>query len=110
MSLKKSQKINGGFIVIPKHTLECDDYKYLNTYTKIVYQTLLINFIRDKTINPGNQVCMTYSQIKKIANISERQIQRSIKELEIKGFISTIHQGGLERNASIYEINGRYIW
>ena len=109
---KKNSKINGGFVLKPKNTIRCKQYKELKSSSKVVYEALLTEFIRDKKINPDNKVKMTQSQIEKLTGLSHATIWRGIKELKAKEFIHVQEdeQGGLERNYTTYRLNGRYLY
>jgi len=106
----RKNSIDGGFIVVPKRTLCCDEYRALKPTSKVVFHTLLTGFIRDKKKNPNNKVRMSIKQITEISGIGRTTVWRSIAALEAADFLKTSKQGGLENNASEYEMNGRFLW
>jgi predicted transcriptional regulator len=105
-----NNSIDGGFIVIPKRTLKCEEYKTLKASTKVVFQSMLTEFIRDKKKNPKNKVRMSINQIAEISGIGRTTVWRSLATLEAAGFLKTSKQGGLENNTSEYEMDGRFLW
>lgn len=107
---KKKSKIDGGFVVLPKNTLICKQWRDLRPTTKVVFVTLLTEFIRDRKMNPEHKVKMSQGQIEKASGLSHPTVVRGLKELKTTGFISVAQQGGLEWNYSIYYINGRYLY
>lgn len=109
---KKNSKINGGFVLKPKNTIRSKQYKELKSSSKVVYEALLTEFIRDKKVNPDNKVKMAQSQIEELTALSHATIWRSIKELKAKGFINVEEdeQGGLERNYTTYRLSGRFLY
>jgi len=110
--VKASQKINGGFIVLPKHTLRCNEWKDLAHCGKVVYFAMLTEFVRDKKINPDNKVGITQSQIRAMTGQSRQTVVDGIKALKKCGFlhVEPNEQGGLERNYTTYRLNGRFLW
>lgn len=107
---KSKNSIDGGFIVVPKNTLRSSEYKALKPTAKVVFQTMLIGFIRDKKKNPKNKVRMSINEISELSGISRTTVWRSVSALEDAGFLTTSNQGGLENNSSEYELEGRYLW
>lgn len=110
MASKKNTKINGGFIIQPKRTIRSKQWKALTVYDREVYRALLTEFIRDKTLNPDNEVCITQIQIMELTGISEAEVKRCIKRLKDSGFIQFKQKGGLARRYSVYILSGRYLW
>ena len=105
---RKHSKIDGGYIVIPKNTLRCNQYLELSNATKLVYQAFLLDFIRDSKSNPLNKHKVTHGQLEHDSRVSHGSVVRGVKVLKAKGFIRVLEQGGLELNPSTYQLNGRY--
>ncbi len=110
--MARKSKIEGGYILVPKNTLRCSKWRELNASAKIVYLALLVEFIRDRKINPEHKVKMTQNQISDITGLSRATIWRGIKQLKTDGFlhVEQNEQGGLERNYTTYTLNGRYLY
>lgn len=105
---RKHPKIDGGYIVIPKRTMRCNQYQELSNATKLVYQAFLTEFIRDTKLNPLNKVKIPHSQLERDSGVGHGSVVRAVKVLKAKGFIKVLEQGGLELNPSTYQLNGRY--
>lgn len=105
---RKHSKIDGGFIVIPKNTMRCTQYKKLSNATKLVYQAFLLEFIRDSKSNPFNRVKVPHSQLERDSGVGHGSVVRGVKALKAANFIKVLEQGGLELNPSTYQLNGRY--
>ena len=107
---RKRNKIDGGYVIIPKNTLKCNQWKKLNISTKIAYVTILTEFIRDKKLNPEHLVKITHAQIEAKSGISHSSVIRSMRELKEDGFLEVVVQGGLERRNSVYKLSTRYLY
>lgn len=105
---RKHSKIDGGYIVIPKRTIRCKQYKALSNTTKLVYQAFLMEFIRDSKLNPLNKLKVPHSQLEIDSGVSHGSVIRGVKILKKKGFIRVLKQGGFKLNLSTYQLNGRY--
>lgn len=101
-------KIQGGFVIIPKETLKHKRYIATKQYTKAVYTAILTEFIRDSKKNPLNKVTITHDQIQKISGCPHSSVVKGVRELKDKGFMRTLTAGGLEKNPSTFQLNGRY--
>lgn len=110
MAKKKGSKIDGGFIILPKRTIKCKQWKNLTVYDRAAFIAMLTEFIRDKTINPDLKVNITQGQISEIAGISIAEVKRCIQRLKAHGFIEIVTQGGLARRYSTYKLSGRFLW
>jgi len=106
---KRHPKIEGGFILIPRNTIKCNQYKALRPHTKTVYGAILTEFIRDNKINPMNEVTITHNQMEAISAVSHSSVVRAVKELKINNFMRTLIPGGLEGNPSTFQLNKRFI-
>jgi hypothetical protein len=104
----KLPKIDGGFVVIPKHTLKCEKYLNLSNATRLVFNAFLVDFIRDNNINPNNEIEISYSRLAYYAGVNVRSVSRAVKTLSTEGFIRVTKQGGLELNMNKYQLNKRY--
>lgn len=107
---RKTKTIDGGFIVLPKRTLRASEWQELTAGTRIVFISLLTEFIRDKKINPNNLVKITHRQLEAISGLGHSTVIRSMKSLKRSPFLEVEEQGGLELNHSTYKLNGRYLW
>jgi len=111
--MAKKGKIDGGFILIPKQTIRCDQYKALKTHTRAVYGAILTEFIRPQQpkyiINPLNKVKITHNQMEDISGVSHGSVVRAVKELKEKNFMRTLIPGGLEGNPTTFQLNKRFI-
>ena len=107
---KQKGKIDGGFIILPKRTIKCKQWKALTVYDRATYLAMLTEFIRDKTLNPEFKVKITYLQIVDIVGFSESEVKRCIQRLKKHDFIRVETQGGLARRYSVYTLNPRYLW
>ena len=105
---KRYPKIEGGYIIIPRNTIKCHQYKALRSHTRAVYAAVLTEFIRDKKINPMNEVTITHNQMEAISAVSHGSVVRGVKELKDKNFMRTLIPGGLEGNPSTFQLNGRF--
>ena len=105
---RRHGKIKGGFIVIPKDTIKCQAYRQLSNTTRLVYQAFLVEFIRDTRTNPLNVVCITHRQLEFYSGVSHGSVVLGVRMLKNMGFVRVLKQGGLERNQSEYQLNGRY--
>ena len=105
---RKHSKIEGGYIVLPKLTIKCNQYQRLSNTTKLVYQAFLVEFIRDSKVNPLNEVTITHNQLEAYSGVGHSSVVRSVRFLKAGGFIKVLEQGGLELNPSKYQLNGRY--
>ena len=103
-------KINGGFIVIPKNTLRCNQWKELKHTTKLVYVTMLTEFIRDKKLNPEHKLKISQKQIEIYTGLCHPTVVSAIKELKKHKFITVSWQGGLEENCSEYIVDPKYVY
>ncbi len=101
-------KINGGFILIPRDTIMCNQYKGLKLPTKAVYTAILTEFIRDKGKNPNNRVKISHTQIEDRSGVGHGSAVRGVKELKEKGFMKVLVPGGLEGNPTVFQLNGRF--
>ena len=108
---KRNKKINGGFVLIPKSTIRCNQWKELSVYSRCVYIVIMTGFIRDRDMNPEREVKMTHKQIEDISGISHSQVVRSMKELKEKKFLSVKIPGGIcgKQNYSVYTMEERYL-
>lgn len=106
---KTGTAIEGGYIIIPKQTLRSPDWKGLKLTSRIVFISLLMEFIRSNKNNPKNLVEMSHKQIEDMANISHGSVARGIKELKRAGFLR-IHQAGrFGGHPHVYQLNGKYL-
>jgi len=106
--MAKKPRIDGGYIIIPKNTIKCNQYKSLSPYAKAVYSAILTEFIRDTQLNPGNKVKITHNQMEDISAVSHGSVVRAVKELKEKKFIRTLILGGLEGNPTTFQLNKRF--
>ena len=106
--MAKKPRIEGGYIVIPKNTIKCNQYRFLGTHAKAVYSAILTEFIRDTRLNPENKVKITHNQMEEISGVSHSSVVRGIRELKEKGFIRVLISGGLEGNPTTFQLNKRY--
>jgi len=95
---RKRPKIEGGYIIIPKLTIKCQQYHQLTNVTKLVYQAFLVEFKRDTKLNPRNEVKVTHGQLEVYSSVSHSSVVRAVRQLKKKGFIKVLKQGGLELN------------
>lgn len=108
--MARKNRINGGYVIVPKNTLKCKQWQELTAGARVVYLTILTEFIRDKKLNPENTVKITHRQIEERSGLGHATVVRSMKALKEAKFISVEQQGGLERNYSIYKLNGRFLY
>ena len=108
MSSHKQPKIKGGYIIIPKYTIKCNQYKTLRAQTKAVYTAILTEFVRLNKINPDNLVKIPHSQIENISGVGHGSVVRAVRELKDKGFIRTHIAGGLSGDPSTFQLNRRF--
>ncbi len=110
--MRKADKIEGGFIVIPKRTILCNNWAAINSSARDVYITMLTKFIRSKKDNPEYKVKITQKQIETITGLSHATVWRSLKQLKQNGFIlvEPDEQGGLERNYTTYRLVGKFLY
>ncbi len=108
--MRKSDKIQGGFIVVPKNTLNDKEYIALTDSAKLVYQAMLTKFKRGKD-NPEWKVKITQKQIKELTGKSRSTIYRAIDLLKTATFVEVPpeDQGGLEREPTIYTLVKRWL-
>ncbi len=106
--MAKKSRIDGGYIVIPKNTIKCNQYKSLSKKAKVLYTVILTEFVRDTRINPENKVKITHNQMEGISGVSHSSVVRGIRELKEKGFIRVLISGGLEGNPTTFQLNKRY--
>jgi len=104
----KHPKIKNGFILIPRDTIICNQYKELKDYSKAVYGAILTEFIRDKARNPDNRAKIAHSQIEYRSGCSHGSTVRGVKELKEKNFLRVLIAGGLEGNPTTFQLNGRF--
>jgi formylmethanofuran:tetrahydromethanopterin formyltransferase len=108
MANGKKPKIKGGYVIIPKTTIKCNQYKALRAPTRAVYTAILTEFIRDNKINPDNEVKITHHQMETISGVSHGAVVRAVRELKNTGFVRVVVAGGLEGNPTTWQLNGRY--
>ena len=106
---KHKSKIEGGFVVIPKRTIKCEQYNKLKSFSKAVFTAILTEFIRDKSIIPDNFVKITHNQMENISGISHTSVVRAVKELKVKNFMKVYEPGGLEGRPTTFQLNDRYL-
>lgn len=102
-------KIEGGFVILPKNTIKCNQYKKLSPHTRVVYQAVLTAFIRDNDLNPDNHVTITHDQIEEIAGIGHSSVVRAIQILKQAGFLRVVIAGGWQRGPATFQLNKRYV-
>jgi len=105
---KKRPAIPGGYVLLPDNTIKCNQYKALRAHTKAVYTAILTEFIRDKKINPNNEVTITHNQMESISAVSHGAVVRAVRELKDKHFLRVLIPGGLEGIPSTFQLNGRF--
>jgi len=105
---RKHPKIEGGYVLIPRNTIKCNQYQELTPHTRAVYSAILTEFIRDNKLNPGNEVTITHNQMEAISAISHSSVVRAVRELKDKEFMRVLIHGGLEGNPSTFQLNGRF--
>ena len=106
--MAKQPAIDGGYIVIPKNTINSNQYKALKAHTRVVYTAILTKFIRHNKLNPTNSVKITHNQMEAISAVGHSSVVRAIKELKQKDFLRVIVPGGLEGNPNTFQLNGRF--
>ena len=109
---KSKSKIDGGFVVLPKRTLKCNEWRELTHGGKVVYLAILTEFVRDKRLNPELKVDITQKQIRQRTGQSRQTVVDGIKSLKKQGFIDVdpLEQGGLEQNYTTYTLTGKFLW
>lgn len=109
--MRKSDKIQGGFVAFPKATLRDKRFVALSTKARVVYWGLLTELIRDSKKNPKWKVLITQLQLSKLTGISRKTVGLAIKELKEAGFIEVPpeDQGGLERRPTTYTLVSKWL-
>ena len=109
--MARKSKIKGGFVIIPKDTLRCNQWHDLEHCGKIVYLAILTEYIRDNKRNPGHKVKVTQKQIEAMTGQSHQTVVSGIKALKKNEFlhVEQSEQGGLERNYTTYTLNSRFL-
>ena len=105
---RKRPAIDGGYILIHRNTIKCRQYQDLRAHTRAVYSAILTEFIRDKKLNPNNEVTITHNQMEAISAVGHSSVVRAVKELKDNDFMRVLIHGGLEGNPSTFQLNGRY--
>ena len=106
---KKRSNIDGGYIIIPKATIKCVQYKTLKAYSKAVYGAILTEFIRDNKLNPYNLVKIPHTQIEDISAETHGSVVRGVRELKDSGFIRVHGSGSFGGRTATFQLNGKYI-
>ena len=108
MSRKKtipaSQKIQGGYKMIPENTLFSKEFQKLEPTELKIYICFLTYWIRNG--RHGNKVKMSINFIAEHTNLSQRTISDKLKTLRTKEFIDYV---SIRNEITTYELEYKYI-
>ncbi|MCX5750866.1 MAG: hypothetical protein NT099_04255 [Candidatus Saganbacteria bacterium] len=90
------------FVMLRKDLLKDPEWQRLSSSAKIIYIYLRAKF----NCKTYSEVSLSYSEVKDM--MSTKTISRAFKELQEKGFIEKVKQGGLFGGICSYKFIGPY--
>lgn len=100
--------IKGYYVAIPETTLQSRQWRKLKAYSRVVYQTMALRYIRTGT-NATGMVTWTQEELVEGSGLPLRTVQRGTKELKADGFVVVYEPGGRWQRGTTYQMVSKYI-
>jgi len=100
--------IVGKYVSIPEKTLRSKDWRDLKAYSRAVYTTMGLRYMRTGKSADG-RVTWTQPELVEQSGLPLRTVQRGVQELRRKEFVSVWEPGGRWQQGTTYEMNPKYM-
>jgi len=101
-------RINGYYVAIPETTLQSKKWRMLKAYSRIVYLTMGLRYIRTGATATG-KVTWTQKELVDESGLPLRTVQRGVKELRKDGFVVVYEPGGRWQRGTTYQMISKYM-
>lgn len=101
-------RINGYYVAIPESTLQSNKWRMLKAYSRVVYQTMGLRYIRTG-VNATGTVTWTQEELVEESGLPLCTVQRGTKELKKQGYVVVYEPGGRWQRGTTYLMVSKYM-
>lgn len=98
----------GNFVMIPETTLECEQWRELKPYSRVLFITMAIRYKR-KGKEANGRVKWSQKELIETTGIPRSTVCDGINNLKLNEFITVWEPGGRWREKTEYELNPKFI-